>query len=241
MLKKILGKWLIHLCETWWVERYDAVLQFAINLPDIVESFTKISEWKTPIVSKDKASVFITSLRSSDFLVGLYCLSDILSLTRSFSVILQGKSINLSRASDLVLSVIQTWGDSTTRSDWKFWDYFCSNRRNESKSRSLEFVVFKREEKVAVQRTTKNIIVFQLILLYSIKLFKIWGSDLLQTCWISNLIQKKVIELENADKIALASTFSKQFGHLPNLPINEISLRAELDHWKTRCVRMDKA
>ena len=33
---------------------------------------------------------------------------------------------------------------------------------------------------------------------------------------------------------------TKQFGQLPNFPMNETSLLAELDHWKNRCTEIDK-
>ena len=39
----------------------------------------------------------------------------------------------------------------------------------------------------------------------------------------------------------MVRTLSNRFGRLPNLLINDLALTAELDHWKNRCLRTDKA
>lgn len=77
VLKRVLGRRLARLCETRWLERHGAVLQFTQDLPDTIEALRKISQWKNPSISKSKATVFISALCSSQFLVGLYCFSDI--------------------------------------------------------------------------------------------------------------------------------------------------------------------
>ena len=46
VLAQVLGKRLVQLCETRWVERHDAVLIFTHNLPEIIETFTRIDNWK---------------------------------------------------------------------------------------------------------------------------------------------------------------------------------------------------
>lgn len=80
VLAQFLGKKIVQLCETRWVQRHDAVLQFKVNLPEIVEALTKIGEWKNRITAV-KALNLVTLLCRFEFIIGLFCLSDILSLT----------------------------------------------------------------------------------------------------------------------------------------------------------------
>ncbi|XP_016960586.1 uncharacterized protein LOC108031552 [Drosophila biarmipes] len=44
VLSKILGEKIVQLCETRWVERHDAVLQFVAKLPLIIEALSKIKD-----------------------------------------------------------------------------------------------------------------------------------------------------------------------------------------------------
>jgi hypothetical protein len=91
VLSQVLGKRLDCPCETRWVERHDIE-----NLPEIVETLTKIGNWKDKN-SCDKANVLLKALCHGEFLVGLFCLSDVLALTQPLSVILQKKARDLSK------------------------------------------------------------------------------------------------------------------------------------------------
>ena len=121
------------------MERHDAVLQFSANLPLIVEALSKISEWKDKETS-GKASVLVAALCASEFLIGLYCLSDILALTQPLSVILQGESMNLAKASKNVQSLIRVLETKRQDSEQHFEDIF---RSAETMAEKLDFEIRK--------------------------------------------------------------------------------------------------
>ena len=46
VLKSVLKGQLLGICDTRWVERHDAVLQFRCSLQEIVKSLTIVSKWE---------------------------------------------------------------------------------------------------------------------------------------------------------------------------------------------------
>lgn len=68
---------------TRWVERHDAILhQFTSDLPQTIHVMEKRGEWKNRETSS-KASILATALRNSDFIVGVFCLGDVLSIVNA--------------------------------------------------------------------------------------------------------------------------------------------------------------
>lgn len=96
-----LGGQLVSLCETRWVERHDAVILFYCSLPEIVDSFTEISEWEDSESSK-RAVLYINSVTSTQFILSCACLIDILKTTLPLSKLLQKPSLDLNKASSAV-------------------------------------------------------------------------------------------------------------------------------------------
>ncbi|XP_049769534.1 zinc finger MYM-type protein 1-like [Schistocerca cancellata] len=96
---------LTSLCETQWVERHDSVLQFSADLVKIVETLGKIAEWHDPSTAGKTASLML-NLCSSQFVLSLLCLSDVLPLTQSLSKLLQKPSIDLSDSARHVKNTI---------------------------------------------------------------------------------------------------------------------------------------
>lgn len=95
-----------HLCETRWNKRHDGVLQFTTGLPDILSCLQKISNWKDRKTA-GKASLLITALCESQLIIGLFCLSDVLSLTLPLSRILQKETIDLARSAELIHNLLE--------------------------------------------------------------------------------------------------------------------------------------
>lgn len=95
------------LCETRWVDRHDAVLQFQLNLSRILDSLFLISKWKESETSS-KAQSLITSLTSSAFIVSLHCLSNLLCLTVNLSKLLQSKNIDRVYIKNIISNLLET-------------------------------------------------------------------------------------------------------------------------------------
>jgi len=77
-LQQYLGKKLVHLCETRWVERHDGVLQFAVDMPDIAEALDKISSWKDRTTGEKQLPYLLHCARA--ILLLLYCVCQIFFL-----------------------------------------------------------------------------------------------------------------------------------------------------------------
>ena len=105
ILAQFLGKKLKMLCETRWVERHDSVLQFMTDLPGIIQGLERISKWKYKETAS-KANALLHAITNGEFLIGLYCLGDILSLTHPLSILLQRETIDLGEATEVINSLI---------------------------------------------------------------------------------------------------------------------------------------
>ncbi|CAH1984934.1 unnamed protein product [Acanthoscelides obtectus] len=68
------------MCETRWTERHDSVLQLDSKFEKIVEVLNIISNWKDREASS-KAECLKTAITSTQLIVSLKCLCDILALT----------------------------------------------------------------------------------------------------------------------------------------------------------------
>lgn len=89
VLKSVLHSSLQSLCETRWVEQHTAVTQFLSGLSEIMEALQQISNWDERN-SSSKANLLLNSI-DCEFIVVLYIVSHIFSITQTLSVILQKK------------------------------------------------------------------------------------------------------------------------------------------------------
>lgn len=99
------GTQLTGLCETRWVERHDSVIKFREALPYIIQALDLITEW-TDINSSSKASSLRRSLCDLQFLSSMFSLLDVLSETLPLSRLLQSPSLELKKATDLIIDTI---------------------------------------------------------------------------------------------------------------------------------------
>ncbi|KAJ8866642.1 hypothetical protein PR048_032503 [Dryococelus australis] len=86
-----LGRQLVGLCATRWVERHDSVSQFCTALPKIAAALECVSMWKDG-ASSSKAKSLLCAIGESDFIVTVVCLSDLLITTLQLSRTLQKKN-----------------------------------------------------------------------------------------------------------------------------------------------------
>lgn len=106
MLQKHLKCKLKSPCQTRWIERHDSILQFTTDLPLIVEAFREILEWNDN-TSSSKANILLKSLCDSEFILTMFCLSDIFSITLPLSKYLQGCNIDLNSASNKIKDLLE--------------------------------------------------------------------------------------------------------------------------------------
>ncbi|KAJ8887741.1 hypothetical protein PR048_013959 [Dryococelus australis] len=102
-----LGRQLVGLCETRWVERHDIVLQFCTALPKIAAELECVSMWKDS-ASASKAKSLLCAISESDFTVAVVSLSDLLITTLQLSRTLQKKTLDLKTAGEMLRDRITT-------------------------------------------------------------------------------------------------------------------------------------
>lgn len=105
VLRKYLHGGLSGLCETRWVERHESVLEFRSSLAKIAQALLEISLWRDASTSS-LASGLLSSIKNSEFLVSLICLSDVLTCTVPLSRFLQRKRIDLKAAQDMLADTL---------------------------------------------------------------------------------------------------------------------------------------
>lgn len=106
VLKKYLKGSLVKLCETRWVERHDSVLKFKSSFTEIIKDLTDVSNWEDT-VSASKGKTLILSLCNCEFIISIYSLSSILSVTYHASKILQVKNQDILSASSVVEDIVK--------------------------------------------------------------------------------------------------------------------------------------
>lgn len=107
ILKQKIGRQLIGLCNTRWVERHDSIHLFCSALPKISEALYDISQWKETEAAS-KALSLINNISNSSFLVAVSSLADILGLTLVLSRLFQKKELDMKEAKDAVDTVCTT-------------------------------------------------------------------------------------------------------------------------------------
>ncbi|CAN7989696.1 unnamed protein product [Ixodes pacificus] len=105
VLKLQLGKQLTKLCDTRWVERHNAVLQFRESLGSIAKALETVSQWREPS-SAAKARSLLTSILDAEFVIATLALYDLLSVTLPLSRLLQKPDLEMNSASDIVKDTI---------------------------------------------------------------------------------------------------------------------------------------
>ncbi|KAL4108159.1 hypothetical protein QTP88_018405 [Uroleucon formosanum] len=100
VLKSCLHATLNSLCETCWIERHTAVLQFLTGLPKILDSLNDIANWDEH-ESSSNAKLLYNSI-DCEFIITLYVTSLIFSITLPLSTILQKKCFDKQFANDAI-------------------------------------------------------------------------------------------------------------------------------------------
>lgn len=108
-------------CQTRWIERHDSILQFATDLPPIAEALREISQWDDN-TSSSKANILLKATCDCEFILTIFCLSDVFSVTLPFSKYLQSYNIELASATVKVNDLLQVLEQKRANAN----DYFPS-------------------------------------------------------------------------------------------------------------------
>lgn len=113
------GSKLSSLCETRWVERHDSLIRFQDLLLPVLETLTSISEWKD-LQSSSAANSLINSLCSSEFIIALLSVINLLKETLPLSRFLQSSNLDVSKASDTFNRTINVLEEKRKNADTRF-------------------------------------------------------------------------------------------------------------------------
>lgn len=122
-LKNELQHQLSDLCETRWVERHDGILQFRECLLKIFDILDIISKWSDSSISS-KAMSLKSTICTSNFIVTVVCLSDVLSFTLPLSRFFQKKKIDLMAACDFLKDISKILDRKREKCEIKFAGLF---------------------------------------------------------------------------------------------------------------------
>lgn len=252
-LKKVLGRNLVQLCETRWIKRHDSVLQFTSDLPKIVEAMDRVSKWKDRNTA-GQATVLLAALCNSDFLIGLYCLSDILSLTHSLSELLQKKALDLVKASEVIATLMTLLEERRENAEEIFRYIFKS-----ATEMGLKIDVEIKKPRTCRRQTLRdnpeieNCEAFYRITGYIPLLDSViadlkirFSEDVLSVFKLCSLFPQNIVKLESHNEIAelttcLLKTFGNQLDVSLGPGLQKLKLKAELEHWQQKFKLLPKS
>lgn len=245
VLKNVVKGQLIRMCETRWIERHDSLIQFTSELPQIINALTVVSKWHER-ESASKARCLMSAVSDCEFILAMFCVTDVLSLTLPLSAILQ--SISMDMASALasvqdILTVLQS-----RRADVS--QYSAVYTAAESVMAELDISV-NTPRSVKKQQNRPNppasspheyywrslyIPLLESVIADLQSRFSGDTINILQE--LSNLIPAKVVTID--DSRAVAKSLLQKYGDLLNLPSSsagELQLGGEIDLWRSKWIR----
>lgn len=216
------------------MERHDSVLQFKNSLVEIINSLTEVTNWEDTM-SASKAKTLLLSLCNCEFIMSIFSLSSVLSITYHCSKILQGKNQDILSASSIVKDVVALLEEKRYNCDIEF-----NNIYIDSKS-----IMEKLDIEIKLPRLTTNqknrnnpsdihtcedyyrITIFIPLLDNIIEDFKrrFYGPENETIKILTNIIPKN---FKNIDSINMVKEI-KKYSFFQE--INDILLKSELDLW----------
>ncbi len=112
------------LCETRWVERHEAIITFLELFLPLRACLNKCLELDSE--TSTKAQMFLHSTESSDFLVAVCVLREILALTKPLSVFLQKEGVDLVKATGSIDAVTKVLREKRLNADTAFQSVWSS-------------------------------------------------------------------------------------------------------------------
>jgi hypothetical protein len=254
VLKSVLKGQLLGICDTRWVERHDAVLQFRCSLPEIVKSLTIVSKWEERD-SSSKANGLIHAICCSDFILTIFCLCDVLSVTLPLSRLLQTVSLDLQSAATSVADVIAVLEDKRNNCLSLFDTIFDDaeifiDAAELDVELSLPRLVKKQMNRPNYPATTpkeyyRRAIYLPLLDSITVDLKTRFQSETLDMFELTNLIPSNVVKLSNNadDKLVqhcvsrILNLYSNLLDVSSNRELLHVKLVAELQLWRVKWLR----
>lgn len=106
-------------CETRWIDRHDSILLFTTSFSDILVALNKVSEWSES-ESATKAKMLISALENCEFILTMFTLASILSITLPVSKCLQGKERDYITATNIIQLVLDNLSNKRTNCNQYF-------------------------------------------------------------------------------------------------------------------------
>ncbi|XP_026819534.1 52 kDa repressor of the inhibitor of the protein kinase-like [Rhopalosiphum maidis] len=228
------------LCETRWVERHTSIFEFQSCLSEIIESLTDISEW-TDHISSSKAKTLLMAVTCCDFIITLFALTDVLSVTLPASRLLQSYDRDIAEASDIIDGIILTLSGKRSNCESDFSQLF-----EQSKNVMNKLDIDLKLPRIAKRQTQRSNTPAQSLeeyyrrVLYIPLLENI--SEDLQSRFLSTktktfilmlLIPSNVLNISNDKKHELLQAVTNHYAYLD---INILEFQGEIELWKTKWI-----
>lgn len=243
VLKKYLKGSLVKLCETRWVERHDSVLQFKNSLTEIINALTEVTNWED-LMSASKAKTLLLSICNCEFIISIFSLSSILSVTYHGSKILQGINQDILSASNIVADIVTLLGKKRLNCDTEFKDIFidCKSLMDNldiaiklprltinQKNRSNPSNIYNCED---YYRITIFIPLLDSIIEDLKRRFYGPENEVIKT--LTSIIPKNV---ENVNSANMVKKIKKHYPYFQD--INDVMLKSEIDLWMQKWTHSD--
>jgi hypothetical protein len=247
VLKNTVKGQLTRMCETRWIERHDSMIQFTSDLPKIIDALNIVSKWHERD-SASKARGLMSAVCDCEFILAMFCVTDVLSLTLPLSTVLQSLNMDLPSALASVqdiLSILQT-----RRTDKSHFSAVYAAA--EAMMVELEISVTT-PRRVKQQQNRPNppasspdeyywrALYIPLLDCIIVDMQSRFSSDTICILHeLSNIIPAKVVTLNNSQVLPVAGHLLRKYGNLLSLPSShagELQLSAEIALWRSKWMR----
>lgn len=229
------------LCETRWVERHTSIFEFQSCLSEIIDSLTDISEW-TEHISSSKAKTLLMAVTCCDFIITLFALTDVLSVTLPASRLLQSYDRDIVEASDIIDGIILTLSGKRSNCESDFSQLF-----EQSKTLMNKLDIDLKLPRIAKRQTQRSNTsaqspeeyyrrVLYIPLLESISenlQSRFLNAKTKTTFILMLLIPSNILNISNDKKQKLLQAVTNNYAYLN---INILEFQGEIELWKTKWV-----
>ncbi|XP_022163133.1 uncharacterized protein LOC111028709 [Myzus persicae] len=207
----------------------------------IIESLTDISEW-TDHISSSKAKTLLMAVTCCDFIITLFALTDVLSVTLPASRLLQSYNRNITEASDIMDGIILNLSEKRSNCESDFSQLF-----EQSKNLMNKLDIDLKLPRITKRQTQRSNTPAQSLEEYYsrviyIPLLENISEDLQSrflnaktkiTFILMLLIPSNVLNISNDKKHEILQTVTNHYAYLN---INILEFQGEIELWKTKWI-----
>jgi len=229
------------LCETRWVERHECIFEFQMCLSEIIDSLTYISEWIDQ-TSSSKAKTLLHAISTCEFVLTLYTMSNILSVTAAASRVLQGVAQDIATADNCIKTVVNNLENKRSHFENEFKIIF-EKCKTTMTTLDIEVKVPRISKHQSNRSNTpascpeeyyRRILYIPILDNVLEDIHSRFYNNKNKTMYIiMQLLPIHVVKMSTEKINELIITINEQYQFLD---INEISFNGELDLWKTKWI-----